>query len=252
MSTMAMAMATAMSVSCSGATSLSLLKRNNPSSISCIGLSRSSLSYAFNPLRFPLSSILISISFVPSLSHFAFPLSDLSFVATESESSPTPRSATEAQAFASSATLPLLSLLRICNSSLPFPQVLILAKGTAVPKSFIVPLFALQAPAGVVSWIKGRYGVWTAFLALLVRLFFFIPGELELPFLALLLVMIAPYEAMKLRDTKEGAAISLLIAAYLAFQHFSRTSLEQSFDQGSIVATLAVIGITVASVLLLV
>ena len=119
-------------------------------------------------------------------------------------------------------------------------------------KSFIVPLFALQAPASVVSWIKGRYGVWTAFVALLIRLFFYIPGELELPFLALLLVMIAPYEAMKLRHTKEGAVVSLLIAVYLAFQHFSRSSLQQSFDQGSIVATLAVICITVVPLLLLV
>lgn len=54
------------------------------------------------------------------------------------------------------------------------------------------------------------------------------------------------------RDTKEGAVISLLIAVYLAFQHFSRTSLEKSFDQGSVVSTLAVIGITVASLLLLI
>ncbi|CAI8618755.1 unnamed protein product [Vicia faba] len=128
--------------------------------------------------------------------------------------------------------------------------VLVLAKGTTVHKSFLVPLFALQAPAAVFAWIQGRYGVWSAFLALLVRLFFHIPGELELPFIALLLVIVAPYEAIRLRDTKEGAAISLLIAAYLAFQHFSRTGLEKSFDQGSVVATLAVIGITVASVLL--
>lgn len=130
--------------------------------------------------------------------------------------------------------------------------VLILAKGTAVPKSFIVPLFALQAPAAVFSWIQGRYGVWSAFLALLVRLFFHIPGELELPFIAVLLVIVAPHEAVRLRGTKEGAVISLLIAVYLAFQHFSRTSLEKSFDQGSIVSTLAVIGITVASLLLLI
>ncbi|CAL5214254.1 unnamed protein product [Lathyrus oleraceus] len=130
--------------------------------------------------------------------------------------------------------------------------VLVLAKGTTVPKSFLVPLFALQAPPAVFAWIKGRYGVWSAFLALLVRLFFHIPGELELPFIALLLVIVAPDEAIRLRDTKEGAAISLLIAAYLAFQHFSRTSLDKSFDQGSVVATLAVIGITVASVLLLI
>ncbi|CAK8578642.1 unnamed protein product [Lathyrus sativus] len=130
--------------------------------------------------------------------------------------------------------------------------VLVLAKGTTVPKSFLVPLFALQAPAAVFNWIKGRYGVWSAFLALIVRLFFHIPGELELPFIALLLVIVAPDEAIRLRDTKEGAAVSLLIAAYLAFQHFSRTSLDKSFDQGSVVATLAVIGITVASVLLLI
>ncbi|XP_045825650.1 cold-regulated 413 inner membrane protein 2, chloroplastic-like [Trifolium pratense] len=130
--------------------------------------------------------------------------------------------------------------------------ILILARGTTVPKSFIVPLFALQAPAGVFAWIKGRYGVWSAFLALVVRLFFHIPGELELPFIALLLVIVAPHEAVRLRDTKEGAVISLLIAVYLAFQHFSRTSLQKSFDQGSIIATLAVISITVTSLVLLI
>ncbi|XP_020216126.1 cold-regulated 413 inner membrane protein 2, chloroplastic [Cajanus cajan] len=225
---MSMAMATSVSSSPSPATALSLLSRKHSSPISCIRLSRSSsasLSYAFNPLR--------------------------SFVGIRS--------------FAKSKTSDRTTTFRVlCYAPAPFTPpnlqwisavsslILILAKGTAVPKSYIVPLFALQAPVGVVSWIKGRYGVWTAFLALLVRLFFFIPGELELPFLALLLVMVAPYEAMKLRDTKEGAAISLLIAVYLAFQHFSRASLQQSFDQGSIVATLAVIGITVASVLLLV
>ncbi|KAM2107984.1 hypothetical protein ACFX1Q_024891 [Malus domestica] len=36
--------------------------------------------------------------------------------------------------------------------------VLLLAKGTAVQKSFLVPLFLLQAPAAVISWIKGEYG----------------------------------------------------------------------------------------------
>ncbi|KAH9797616.1 Cold-regulated 413 inner membrane protein 1 [Citrus sinensis] len=78
--------------------------------------------------------------------------------------------------------------------------VLMLAKGTAVPKSFLVPLFALQAPADVISWIKGEYGIWAAFLALLVRLFFFIPGELELPFMALLLVIVAPHQVLTLRQ----------------------------------------------------
>ncbi|KAM0988514.1 hypothetical protein ACFX2A_012661 [Malus domestica] len=36
--------------------------------------------------------------------------------------------------------------------------VLLLAKRTAVQKSFLVPLFLLQAPTAVISWIKGEYG----------------------------------------------------------------------------------------------
>ncbi|KAG5010792.1 hypothetical protein JHK87_019307 [Glycine soja] len=49
------------------------------------------------------------------------------------------------------------------------------SRGTAMPKSYIVLLFAVQAPVDVVSWIKGRYGEWTTFLALLIRVFFYIP-----------------------------------------------------------------------------
>lgn len=120
--------------------------------------------------------------------------------------------------------------------------ILMLVRGTAINKSFLVPLFALQAPSNIISWIKGEYGIWSAFLALLVRLFFFIPGELELPFIALLLVIVAPYQAMNLRGKQEGIIISLVVAGYLAFQHFSRAgSLKRAFDQGSIVATLSII-----------
>ncbi|KAM0988513.1 hypothetical protein ACFX2A_012661 [Malus domestica] len=57
--------------------------------------------------------------------------------------------------------------------------VLLLAKRTAVQKSFLVPLFLLQAPTAVISWIKGEYGIWAAFLALLVRPFFFIPSFIQ-------------------------------------------------------------------------
>ncbi|KAL0925682.1 hypothetical protein M5K25_004046 [Dendrobium thyrsiflorum] len=76
---------------------------------------------------------------------------------------------------------------------------LMFSKGTAIQKSFLVPIFALQAPPAVISWIKGRYGTWAAFIVLLVRLFYLIPGELELPFLTMLLVISAPYEAIDLR-----------------------------------------------------
>ncbi|MBA0587505.1 cold-regulated 413 inner membrane protein 2, chloroplastic isoform X2 [Gossypium raimondii] len=108
------------------------------------------------------------------------------------------------------------------------------------------------------QWISaissaGEYGIWAAFLGLLVRLFFFIPGELELPFLALLLVIVAPHHVMNLRGTQQGAIISLVIAAYLAYQHFSGAgSLQRAFDQGSIIATVGIVCITVVSCLLLI
>ncbi|XP_007025182.2 PREDICTED: cold-regulated 413 inner membrane protein 2, chloroplastic isoform X1 [Theobroma cacao] len=131
--------------------------------------------------------------------------------------------------------------------------VLLLAKGTAIQKQFLVPLFAFQAPASIISWMKGEYGLWAAFLALLVRLFFYIPGELELPFVALLLVIVAPYQAINLRGTQQGAIVALVIAAYLAFQHFSRAgSLQKAFDQGSVIATIAIVCITAVSFLFLI
>ncbi|XP_063943035.1 cold-regulated 413 inner membrane protein 2, chloroplastic isoform X5 [Daucus carota subsp. sativus] len=91
--------------------------------------------------------------------------------------------------------------------------VLMLLSGTSIQKSFLVPIFALQAPASIISWIKGEYGVWTAFLLLLVRLFLHIPVSHG-------------------RGKLEGVILSLTIAGYLAFQHFSRGgSLGKAFDQ---------------------
>ncbi|XP_074557911.1 cold-regulated 413 inner membrane protein 1, chloroplastic-like [Curcuma longa] len=130
--------------------------------------------------------------------------------------------------------------------------VLMLAKGTAIHKSFLLPLFALQAPPSVISWIKGDYGTWIAFVALLVRLFYYIPGQLELPFFTMLLVIVAPHQAMNLRDTQAGSMVSLAIAAYLAFQHFSRVgSVRSALDKSSIVATSAIILVTIIPCLFL-
>ncbi|KAK1382091.1 Cold-regulated 413 inner membrane protein 2, chloroplastic [Heracleum sosnowskyi] len=131
--------------------------------------------------------------------------------------------------------------------------ILMLANGTTIQKPFLVPIFALQAPASIISWIKGEYGVWTAFFALLLRLFFDIPGELELPFNALLIVLVAPYQILNLRGKLEGVILSLTIAGYLAFQHFSGAgSLRKAFDQGSIVATICIICVLAVPFLLLI
>uniref|UniRef100_A0A452ZXK4 Uncharacterized protein n=1 Tax=Aegilops tauschii subsp. strangulata TaxID=200361 RepID=A0A452ZXK4_AEGTS len=80
-----------------------------------------------------------------------------------------------------------------------------------------------------------------------------IAGELELPLSTMLAVSVAPYQVMNVsRGTQGGAIVSLALAAYLAFQHFTRTGgIGKAFDQGSIVATMAIICIAVINVILL-
>ncbi|KAG8483355.1 hypothetical protein CXB51_023194 [Gossypium anomalum] len=114
--------------------------------------------------------------------------------------------------------------------------VLFFTKGTVIRKQFLVPLIAIQAPT----------------------------SELELPFVALLLVIVAPHHVMNLRLVlmyyfRQTDPIILsfrylcLIESYLAYQHFSGAgSLKRAFDQGSIIATVGIVCITVVSCLLLV
>ncbi|PNT72540.1 cold-regulated 413 inner membrane protein 1, chloroplastic [Brachypodium distachyon] len=123
--------------------------------------------------------------------------------------------------------------------------ILMLARGTTIQKSYLVPFIALQAPAEVISWIKADYGQWTAFIGLLLRLVYFIPGELELPLLTMLFVSIAPHRLASLRGTQDSVIVSLAIAAYLALQHFTAAgSVRKALDRGTVVATLSVICIT--------
>ncbi|KAK6124113.1 hypothetical protein DH2020_042139 [Rehmannia glutinosa] len=140
--------------------------------------------------------------------------------------------------------------------------VLMLAKGTAIHKSFLVPLFALQAPASIVSWMKGEYGIWTAFLALVVRLFFFIPGGFS--FSAHSYVH-NPVKASRTFFLGVGVAIYIVDVGYCVslsdyeaerliwLSNILRAgSLGKAFDQGSILATLATICIVAVPCLLLI
>ncbi|XP_057834836.1 cold-regulated 413 inner membrane protein 2, chloroplastic isoform X1 [Cryptomeria japonica] len=118
--------------------------------------------------------------------------------------------------------------------------VLMFSKHTVIRKSFLVPLLALQAPGDVVSWIRGDYGLWTAFTIFLIRLFYPIPGEMELPLLFVLLVIIAPSQASSMRGTQASMVISIAISAYLSFQHFTNAgSVKKAFEQNSVVASIA-------------
>ncbi|KAI3882490.1 hypothetical protein MKW92_021713 [Papaver armeniacum] len=116
--------------------------------------------------------------------------------------------------------------------------VLIIASGTSIQKSFL-----------------GENGVWAVFLALAFKLFYIFPKELELPLYAMLFVIASPQQVVKLRGTQTGSVISLLIAGFLAFQHFSGIgfgNLLKGFQPGSLLATVGIIGITLTPLMLLI
>ncbi|KAG2590638.1 hypothetical protein PVAP13_5NG420800, partial [Panicum virgatum] len=117
------------------------------------------------------------------------------------------------------------------------------AGGTTIRRSLLVPLFALQAPSSTVSWIKGDYGRWIAFVGILLRLFYSLPGELELPLSTILLVVTASYQIMDLRGPSQGGAIlSAAIAMYLTFQQFNGVgSWRRAFRRESMIATFSII-----------
>ncbi|XP_002973315.2 cold-regulated 413 inner membrane protein 1, chloroplastic [Selaginella moellendorffii] len=129
---------------------------------------------------------------------------------------------------------------------------LLLVKNTGVRKSLLVPLLALQMPQNVINWMKGEYGLWSAFLALTVRLFYTIPGELELPLVLLLLVITAPYQVMQQRGTQAGLIIWATLSSYLGFQHISRAGgIGRAFHQRVLVPTVASIFLVAVPVVLL-
>lgn len=132
-------------------------------------------------------------------------------------------------------------------------SVLLFLKNVSIPKQFLVPLLALEIPRDALGWIKGEYGLWTAFLALLVKLFYHIPGELELPLYLLLLVMTAPFQLTQYRGSTPAAIATLALAAYLGYEHFkSSGSVKGAFQSEKIFPSVAIIILVIIPILYLV
>ncbi|KAJ1284658.1 hypothetical protein BS78_03G222100 [Paspalum vaginatum] len=139
---------------------------------------------------------------------------------------------------------------------------LMLATGTTVDKYLLVPFFALQAPSSTAIfafWFGDHRIPWIiAFLGLLTRCFwlyvFFVPGERRLALATASLAIIAtvPFQFMNLtRESQSRAILSSIIAAYLAFQHFTGAGgLRRAFRREAIFATLCVICMTIVTLML--
>ncbi|XP_066309343.1 cold-regulated 413 inner membrane protein 2, chloroplastic-like isoform X1 [Miscanthus floridulus] len=105
---------------------------------------------------------------------------------------------------------------------------LMLAAGTTVDKSLLVPFVALQAPSGVTFWARQDHGRWM-WIAVLVG-----------PLMRFLYM------------TTGRAILTSAIAVYLAFQHFTGAgSLRKAFSGVAIFATLCIVCMTTISLMLL-
>lgn len=94
--------------------------------------------------------------------------------------------------------------------------------------ALLVPYLALQLPGFIFDFLRGNVGLWIAFIAVVIRLFFAsqlpqtIHGDLELPAAFILLIVTAPKFLVEYRTSAWGEAISVIIGLYLLIQHISQ------------------------------
>ncbi|XP_010906919.1 cold-regulated 413 plasma membrane protein 2 [Elaeis guineensis] len=101
--------------------------------------------------------------------------------------------------------------------------------------SLLVPYIFLSLPTSLFSLLRGEFGKWIAFIAIVLRLFFprHFPDWLEIPGSLILLLAVAPgFFAQTIRDGPVGVLICLAIGCYLLQEHIRASGgFRNSFTQ---------------------
>ncbi|CAI9110049.1 OLC1v1010011C1 [Oldenlandia corymbosa var. corymbosa] len=101
--------------------------------------------------------------------------------------------------------------------------------------SLLVPYIFLSLPAVLFNFLRGEFGKWVAFIAVVLRLFFprHFPDWLEMPGSLILLLVVSPnLFAHTLRDNLVGVIICLCIGCYLLQEHIRASGgFRNSFTQ---------------------
>ncbi|XP_074275388.1 cold-regulated 413 plasma membrane protein 2-like [Silene latifolia] len=93
---------------------------------------------------------------------------------------------------------------------------------TNILTGLLVPYIFFSLPLVLFAFFRGQFGMWVAFIAVVLRLFFprQFPDWLELPGAIILIIVVAPdWIADTLRDNVVGAAVCLVIGCYLLQEH---------------------------------
>ncbi|KAI3500538.1 hypothetical protein L1887_36361 [Cichorium endivia] len=88
--------------------------------------------------------------------------------------------------------------------------------------SLLVPYIYFSLPPSLFNFLRGQFGTWVAFIAVVLRLFFpyHFPDWLEMPGSLILLLIVAPsLFADAFRGSWVGVAICVLIGCYLLQEH---------------------------------
>ncbi|CAI9263373.1 unnamed protein product [Lactuca saligna] len=88
--------------------------------------------------------------------------------------------------------------------------------------SLLVPYIYFSLPPSLFHFLRGQFGLWVAFIAVVLRLFFprHFPDWLEMPGSLILLLIVSPgLFADAFRGSWVGVAICLLIGCYLLQEH---------------------------------
>lgn len=101
--------------------------------------------------------------------------------------------------------------------------------------SLLVPYIFFSLPAVLFSFLRGEFGKWVAFIAVVLRLFFprHFPDWLEMPGALILLLVVSPgFFAHTLRNHLVGVFICLIIGCYLLQEHIRASGgFRNSFTQ---------------------
>ncbi|XP_074282423.1 cold-regulated 413 plasma membrane protein 4-like [Silene latifolia] len=93
---------------------------------------------------------------------------------------------------------------------------------TNILTGLLVPYLFFSLALVLFAFFRGQLGMWVAFIAVVLRLFFprQFPEWLELPGAIILIIVVAPdWIADTLRDNVVGATVCLVIGCYLLQEH---------------------------------
>ena len=125
-------------------------------------------------------------------------------------------------------------------------MLLILQRNPGTRKHLLIPAILLESPGDVMTFIKGEYGSWVAFVGLTLLIFFRIPGDLDFPLGVYVFMALTPSQVVAMRGTVGGTVSSFMCVGLATYQYFKTIGgFTNGFRGATLINTLAILTIFV-------